>query len=133
MATNKPSRRRLVLCGVCFREDCPWSKWIDEDGDVADLIDQMHVMFLESQHTEEEEQGKLTAEERNERIKEVIEANGDIEIANLDELLGSSVKGVEKSPDEFIKTDKGSFLDDILRNASEQIERQDGGEQTKGH
>ena len=62
------------------------------------------------------------------------ETGQSVEIANLDELLGSEIKGLEKSETDFIQTEKGSMIDDILRKYSEHIERDNGEQQKeKGH
>jgi epoxyqueuosine reductase QueG len=135
-------RMRLILCGICFLESCPWSKWVTEDDDgTMEAVDELHMLFIECQHSEMDKAvaANLTQEERQERINEAIaqiqeETGQPVEIANLDELLGDSEVKAERTETETI-TEKDFSVDDILRKFSEHIERENGGEQQnqKGH
>lgn len=134
---NQPGKRRLILCGICFQADCPWSRWVDDDG-ITEALDEMREAYFERMHDELDRvlASKLTVEQKREKIQEAIEeikadTGADVEIENLEALLGGEVKGIEKEIGDF-KTDKGSFIEDILRNASETIERKEN-DKTKGH
>jgi hypothetical protein len=98
------------------------------------------MLWIECQHSEMETTAaaNLTQEQKRERIDTAIaqaqeETGQPIEIANLDELLGSEVK-TERSETEIV-TEKDFSVDDILRKYSEHVERENGGEQQKekGH
>jgi hypothetical protein len=109
---------------------------VDDDGS-GELVDELHELFITCQHSEIEtaQAAKLTVEEKRERIEAAIEATQDeigqpVDIDNLNELLETEVKA-ERS-DSGIVTDKGSFIDDILRSASESVAKDDN-QQTKGH
>jgi hypothetical protein len=113
------------------------SRWVDDDG-TTDLLRDLTQNWFERLHTEFEETlaSKLTIEEKREKITEAIaqaeeETGESISIDNLAILLGTEVKAER---DSSITTDKGSFIDDILRANAEQVERpNDDNEQTKGH
>jgi hypothetical protein len=113
----------------------------DDDG-TLELVDELHMLFIDCQHSEMEkaEASQLTQEERQERIDTVVaevqeETGQPVEIANLDELLSSEVKGVEKTEESQTVIDKGSFLEDILKKYGEHIDKPANGEQQKekGH
>jgi hypothetical protein len=132
---------RLVLCGICFKADCPLSKWVSEDDDgTLEAVDELHMLFIDCQHSEMEaaQAAKLTQAERQERIDTAVEQAQEeigqpVEIANLDTLLNSEVK-TERSETETI-TEKDFSVDDILQKFSEHVERDDSNEQNKekGH
>lgn len=136
---NTPGRRRLILCKVCFLADCPWSRWVDDDG-TLDVLDELHNEYMQRKHTEIEESlaSKLTIEEKQERITEAIETvrdeiGIDVEIDNLDELLNREVSRERESESTKIESDLS--VDDILKKFSETVERTDENEngKTKGH
>lgn len=134
------SRMRLILCGVCFLESCPWSRWVTEDDDgTMDAVDELHMLFIECQHNEMEkaEASKLTQEEKRERIETAIEqvqeeTGQPVEIANLDELLDGEVKA-ERSEAET-KIEKDFSVDDILKKYAEHLPAdQQQKQKEKGH
>jgi hypothetical protein len=107
-----------------------------------DAVDELHMLWIECQHSEMEtaQAATLTREEKQERIDEAIaqaqeETGQPVEIANLDELLGDAVKGIEKSDEDRTTIIKDFSVDDILRKYSENVEKDSGGEQQqqKGH
>jgi hypothetical protein len=116
-------------------ESCKFSRWVSEDDDgTLDAVDELHMLWIECQHSEMDKTvaANLTQEEKRTRIDEAIaqaqeETGQPVEIANLDELLGSEVK-TERSETEIV-TEKDFSVDDILRKYSKHVERENGGEQ----
>jgi hypothetical protein len=105
----------------------------DDDG-TLDAVDELHMLWIECQHSEMETAAatNLTRQEKQERIDTAIaqaqeETGQPVEIENLDELLGSEIKA-ERSETEIV-TEKDFSVDDILRKYSENVERENGGEQ----
>src|SRR6266704_1259800 len=50
-------KRRLILCGICFLEGCPLSRWVDDTDDDTDdrgleVLDELTEMFFDEIHSE---------------------------------------------------------------------------------
>jgi hypothetical protein len=123
-------RMRLVLCGICFKADCPLSKWIMEgDGDLVleDALDEMREVFFQCQHDELE---ILAASKRTVEQTEAIEV---AEEQKLSDIFGGEIKIDRETRQVEIITDKGSFLDDIIAKYSEHIPVQSDDKKQKEH
>jgi hypothetical protein len=134
--------RRLILCGICYKPECKFSRWVDEDGNevigddiTQDIIEDLTNLWLEQQHDELDrlEASRLTVEEREQRIEAAIEEIGnDVEIVNFDDLLGriTQAKTEEQSK---LETVKDLSPEDLLKGMMEQVERPNEGEQRNRH
>jgi hypothetical protein len=135
MSNNSPGRKtlRLVVCGVCFLPECPWSRWIegDDEGGLSDSLHEISVMALEKFH---EEFGivdpEITPEERQTKLdeiaKEYFEITGDeiIVEVRMEDLLEKSSSQPTSDESTLIKTDDDGFLQSLL-NAEEQQKQRD--------
>jgi hypothetical protein len=116
--------RRLILCGICFEENCPYSRWVEDDepdGELIGLLDEIQQLWLMRQH----EQIDLFEKSRQ-QIETAIDtevqaiANESGDTIEVQAIIDGEVQTREYTP---ITTDKGSFLEDILNRNAEHIER----------
>jgi hypothetical protein len=133
MATQKGTQRtRLILCGICFKADCPLSKWVTEgepDSQLDEILDDLTNLWIEQQHSEME---VLAASRRTVEQTEAIEK---AEEQKLSDVFGGEIKIDRETLTVEIITEKGTFLDDILQKYSEHVpaQQQTNQQQKQGH
>jgi hypothetical protein len=69
--------RRLIICGICYLESCPFSKWVDEDiPGSSELIDEISLMIIGDVHDnfEAKRAAKRTIAEKAELIQAALNA-----------------------------------------------------------
>jgi hypothetical protein len=114
--------RRLLLCSICFEEDCPLSRWVEEDepdGELIQLLDEIQQLWLLQQHEQIElfEASREAKEAVIDKVQAIADSTGDtIEVQTL---IDGEVQKYEYTPT-FIEKD--DFLDSILHKNAEHLE-----------
>lgn len=108
-------KRILVICGICFKESCPYSRWIDvpeDDGLDEVLGDFMDDYFADLQSMIDREKGLLVK-----AIQDVM-PNAQINESDLERLLAREHSNEPETERERIKTVDDGFLASILNQQS---------------
>lgn len=132
MSKNAPGARRriLIICGICFKESCPLSRWVDvdEDGGVSEEWDDIiggHIDDLIADiHNELELANKPSIEEQQTLIQAATDRiqaeTGNVVEVTTDTLLAQEVSR-NRDNDEKTRIEDDGFLKSILDASSVQV------------
>lgn len=105
-------KRILVLCGVCYKESCPLSKWIEIQEDGGLLNDNwIDDYFSDLQSTLDKERGQVTSAITDQMPNAIIDEN------DIDRLLQGERKAIEpvESDEPIKRTSDEGFLANMLQ------------------